>query len=36
MAIALIGAMGIGGFVGGERYHTIAMQCLDQIFGPQD
>ena len=31
----LIGAMGIGGFAGGERYHTIAVQCLDAIFGPQ-
>jgi uncharacterized protein GlcG (DUF336 family) len=31
----LIGAMGIGGFGGEERYHTIAMMCLDQIFGPQ-
>jgi uncharacterized protein GlcG (DUF336 family) len=31
----LIGAMGIGGFGGEERYHTIAMMCLDAIFGPQ-
>jgi uncharacterized protein GlcG (DUF336 family) len=32
----LIGAMGIGGFGGEERYHTIAMMCLEQIFGKQD
>jgi uncharacterized protein GlcG (DUF336 family) len=31
----LIGAMGIGGFGGGPRYHTIAMMCLEEIFGPQ-
>jgi len=29
----IIGAMGIGGFGGEERYHTIAMQCLAEIFG---
>jgi uncharacterized protein GlcG (DUF336 family) len=29
----IIGAMGIGGFGGEERYHTIAMQCLAQVFG---
>ena len=32
----LIGAMGIGGFGGGPRYHTIAMMCLEAIFGAQD
>ena len=32
----LIGAMGIGGFGGGPAYHTIAMMCLEEIFGPQD
>jgi len=31
----LIGAMGIGGFAGGERYHEIATMCLDTIFGGQ-
>ena len=31
----IIGSLGIGGFGGGERYHTIAMQCLEAIFGPQ-
>jgi uncharacterized protein GlcG (DUF336 family) len=32
----IIGAMGIGGFGGEERYHTIAMMCLEQIFGKQE
>jgi uncharacterized protein GlcG (DUF336 family) len=32
----LIGAMGIGGFGGEERYHTVAMQCLEAIFGKQE
>jgi uncharacterized protein GlcG (DUF336 family) len=32
----LIGAIGIGGFGGGPRYHTVAMMCLDAIFGPQE
>jgi uncharacterized protein GlcG (DUF336 family) len=32
----LIGSLGIGGFGGGPRYHTIAVQCLEAIFGPQD
>lgn len=32
----LIGSIGIGGFGGGPRYHTIAVMCLDEIFGPQD
>jgi uncharacterized protein GlcG (DUF336 family) len=31
----LIGAIGIGGFGGGPAYHTIAMMCLEEIFGPQ-
>jgi uncharacterized protein GlcG (DUF336 family) len=32
----LIGAMGIGGYGGGPRYHTHAMMCLEAIFGPQN
>jgi uncharacterized protein GlcG (DUF336 family) len=31
----MIGAMGIGGFAGGEKYHTIATMCLESIFGKQ-
>ena len=31
----LIGAMGIGGFGGGPAYHTIAVMCLEAVFGPQ-
>jgi uncharacterized protein GlcG (DUF336 family) len=34
----LIGSMGIGGFgggPGGERYQSIAAQCLGAIFGPE-
>ncbi len=32
----LIGAMGIGGYGGGPLYHTVAIMCLDEIFGPQE
>jgi uncharacterized protein GlcG (DUF336 family) len=32
----LIGAMGIGGYGGGPLYHTVAMMCLEEIFGPQN
>nr|TFG53561.1 MAG: hypothetical protein E4H34_03545 [Hyphomicrobiales bacterium] len=32
----LIGAMGIGGYGGGPLYHTVAMMCLEAIFGPQE